>query len=214
MARGKRAAKSGGCPRAKWSRRGQWIRRRVLAWFAGGWRNHQPKRAEKPHSKSSDRKALDGPATRPMTPLAVENSVGKPAAPVAPNAGMGKRDWRTPIPHFVPVGPQGPAGTIVFGPCPKRPRLFSRVPFVLFVPSALLRAAPLAVSFCTVPEGRRTARPHQRAGRKVRTPKGAMPRNSDFVARYTRAARREACRRTVPQKIKPPAVRLTGSGQG
>jgi hypothetical protein len=24
---------------------------------------------------------LDGPATRPMTPLAVENSVGKPAAP-------------------------------------------------------------------------------------------------------------------------------------
>ena len=45
------------------------------------WRNHQSKRAEKPHSKSSARKTLDGPATRPMTPLAVENSVGKPAAP-------------------------------------------------------------------------------------------------------------------------------------
>src|ERR1700690_2335107 len=29
--------------------------------------------AEKPHSKSSGRKALDGPATRPKTPLAVEN---------------------------------------------------------------------------------------------------------------------------------------------
>ena len=54
---------------------------RVLAWFAGRWRNHQPKRAEKPHSKSSGRKALDGPAARPETPLAVENSVGKPAAP-------------------------------------------------------------------------------------------------------------------------------------
>jgi hypothetical protein len=53
--------------------------RRVLTWFAGRWRNHQPKRAEKPHSKSSARKTLDGPATRPMTPLAVENSVGKPA---------------------------------------------------------------------------------------------------------------------------------------
>lgn len=26
---------------------------RVLTWFAGRWRNHQPKRAEKPHSKSS-----------------------------------------------------------------------------------------------------------------------------------------------------------------
>jgi hypothetical protein len=38
------------------------------------------KRAEKPHSKFSDRKALDGPATRPITPLAVENSVGKLAA--------------------------------------------------------------------------------------------------------------------------------------
>jgi hypothetical protein len=29
-----------------------------------------------------DRKALDGPATRPNTPLAVENSVGKLAAPL------------------------------------------------------------------------------------------------------------------------------------
>ena len=56
-------------------------RRRVLTWFAGRWRNHQPKRAEKPHSKSARRKASDGPATRPITPLAVENGVGKPAAP-------------------------------------------------------------------------------------------------------------------------------------
>jgi len=52
--------------------------RRVLAWFAGRWRNHQPKRAEKPHSIIQFRKELDGPATRPITPLAVENSVGKP----------------------------------------------------------------------------------------------------------------------------------------
>ena len=52
-----------------------------MIWFAGRWRNHQPKRAEKPHSKFSDRKALDGPATRPKTPFAVENGVGKPAAP-------------------------------------------------------------------------------------------------------------------------------------
>ncbi len=52
-----------------------------MTWFAGRWRNHQPKRAEKPHSKSARRKAPDGPATRPKTPLAVENGVGKPAAP-------------------------------------------------------------------------------------------------------------------------------------
>ena len=38
-------------------------------------------RAEKPHSKFSGRKALNGPVTRPKTPLAVENGVGKPAAP-------------------------------------------------------------------------------------------------------------------------------------
>jgi hypothetical protein len=27
-----------------------WSRRRVLTWFASRWRNHQPKRAERPHS--------------------------------------------------------------------------------------------------------------------------------------------------------------------
>jgi len=58
------------------------ILRRVLTWFASRWRNHQFKRAEKPHSKFSARKTLDGPATRPITPLAVENGVGKLAAPV------------------------------------------------------------------------------------------------------------------------------------
>jgi hypothetical protein len=36
---------------------------------------------------------MDGPAMRPTTPLAVENSVGKPAANAAPNVGMGKRAW-------------------------------------------------------------------------------------------------------------------------
>ena len=93
------------------------IRRRVLTWFVSRWRNHQFKQAEKPHSKFSARKTLDGPATRPKTPLAVENSVGKLAAPPvgAPNASTGKRAWRTPIPHLVPVRPQGWAGTLCFG---------------------------------------------------------------------------------------------------
>jgi|GEM_PF-4829098 len=87
---------------------------RVLAWFAGRWRNHQSKRAEKPHSKSSGGNALDGPATRPVTPLAVENSVGKPAAHEAPNVGPGKRAWRTPIPHFGPrLGVKPRAGAFV-----------------------------------------------------------------------------------------------------
>jgi len=81
VAQGERAAKSGGWPGVRRSRREKRNRRCVLTWFAGRWRNHQPKRAEKPHSKFSDRKALDGPATRPKTPFAVENGVGKPAAP-------------------------------------------------------------------------------------------------------------------------------------
>jgi hypothetical protein len=87
-----------------------------LTWFAGWWRNHQPKRAEKPHSKSSGRKTLDGPATRPGTPLAVENGVGKPAAPEtgAPNAGAGKREWRTPIPHLSLLDRKVGQGLIVF----------------------------------------------------------------------------------------------------
>jgi hypothetical protein len=83
VAQGQRAAKNRGRPGAKWLRRGQRCRSRVLAWFANRCRNHHSKRAEKPHSKSSRRKTLDGPATRPKTPLAVENSVGKLAAPHA-----------------------------------------------------------------------------------------------------------------------------------
>jgi hypothetical protein len=54
------------------------------------------KQAEKPHSKFSGRKTLDGPAMRPETPLAVENGVGKLAAPKkAPNA-TGISEWRNP----------------------------------------------------------------------------------------------------------------------
>jgi hypothetical protein len=90
--------------------------RRVFIWFASWWRNHQLKQAEKPHSKFSVRKALDGPATRPKTPLAVENGVGKLTAPErgAPNVGMGKRAWRTPIPHLSLLDRKVGQGLIVF----------------------------------------------------------------------------------------------------
>ena len=91
--------------------------RRVFTWFAGRWRNHQSKRAEKPHSIIQRREALDGPATRPKTPLAVENGVGKLAAPAraAPNASPGKREWRTPIPHLSLLDRKVGQGLIVFG---------------------------------------------------------------------------------------------------
>jgi len=35
--------------------------RRVLTWFASRWRNHQPKRAEKPHSKFSPGNGVERP---------------------------------------------------------------------------------------------------------------------------------------------------------
>ena len=54
--------------------------------------------------QSASREATDGPAARPTTPLAVENSVGKPAAFGRPMSAMGKRVWRTPTPTLVPVG--------------------------------------------------------------------------------------------------------------
>src|SRR6266850_7237876 len=54
---------------------------------------------------------------RPRTPLAVENGVGKLAANWAPNVSTGKRAWRTPIPHFVPVRLQGRTGTFAFLAC-------------------------------------------------------------------------------------------------
>ena len=58
----------------------------------------------------------DGPATRPITPLAVENGVGKPAAPEkgAPNAGAGKRARRTPIPNLSLSDRKVGQGLIVF----------------------------------------------------------------------------------------------------
>jgi len=46
-----------------------------------GVRKRQPQRAQRPHSMIQRRKTLDGPAMRPATPLAVENGVGKLAAP-------------------------------------------------------------------------------------------------------------------------------------
>jgi hypothetical protein len=79
VAQGKRAAKNRCRPCAQWWRREENYRR-VFTWFAGRWRNHQSKRAEKPHSKSRGGNVRDGPATRPKTPFAMENSVGKPAA--------------------------------------------------------------------------------------------------------------------------------------
>ena len=93
------------------------IRRRVLTWFVSRWRNHQLKQAEKPHSKFSARKTLDGPATRPKTPLAVENSVGKLAAPrerCAPNSQRGKESLANSHPPICPCLTERSGGDFSF----------------------------------------------------------------------------------------------------
>ena len=80
MALGQRAARSSGRPGAKWSRRGE--ENIDVSWpgSQAGVATIGPSELKSLTQYSSDRKALDGPATRPVTPLAVENSVGKLAA--------------------------------------------------------------------------------------------------------------------------------------
>lgn len=87
-------------------------RKRVLAWFAGWWRNHPPKRAEKPHSTIP---APQGPgrpcyeADNSALPRGIASGSRQPS--VAPNAGTGKRAWRTPTPDWSLCGrktAQGP----------------------------------------------------------------------------------------------------------
>jgi hypothetical protein len=91
VASGERAVKSGGRPGANGGDAKE-NHRRVSTWFAGRWRNHQLKRAEKPHSKFSDRKALDGPATRPTVVTAMLKHKNK---------RLGSRGKKNPYHHAV-----------------------------------------------------------------------------------------------------------------
>ena len=72
----------------------------VLTWFAGRWRNHQPKRAEKPHSKANA--ARRWPALlrgrRLRLPWRIASGSRQPMRRLMP--ALGKRAWRTPIPDL------------------------------------------------------------------------------------------------------------------
>jgi hypothetical protein len=118
VALGKRTAKSSGRPGAKRSRR-ETSHRRVLTWLAGRWRNHQPKRAKKPHSIiQRSEKATGRPCYEAGNSACRgewRREAGSPVEAGAPNVSAGKRAWRTPIPKFVPVQPQGWAGTFCLG---------------------------------------------------------------------------------------------------
>jgi len=82
-------------------------RKCVLTWFACRCRKRQPKRAKRPHSKFSRRKALNGPAMRPQLRLLWRMASGSwQPREGAPNVSVGKRAWRTPSPQFASVQSQ------------------------------------------------------------------------------------------------------------
>jgi hypothetical protein len=81
VALGQRIAKSDGRPRANWLRRGSKVANVSWPGSQAGAANASPSEPRGLTQYFSDRKALDGPAMRPNTPLAVENGVGKLAAP-------------------------------------------------------------------------------------------------------------------------------------
>jgi hypothetical protein len=92
VARGQRAAIRGGRPRAKGSRREAEVTGVSWPGSQAGGATISPSELRGLTREFSDRKALDGPAMRPVTPLAVGNGVGKVAAKWAPNAAKWERE--------------------------------------------------------------------------------------------------------------------------
>ncbi len=93
--------------------------RRVLTWFAGRWRNHQSKRAEKPHSKFSVARhwtaLLRGRKLRLPWRIA-SGSRQPPARAMRLMSAREREHGELPSPTFVPVGAASAelAGTFVF----------------------------------------------------------------------------------------------------
>jgi len=112
VALGQRAARSSGRPGAKWSRRGR--EDADVSWpgSQAGGATTSPSELKSLTRQASDREGLAGPATRPITPLAVENGVGNPAALERRRLmPVGKERVANSHPPFVPVRPKGRAGT-------------------------------------------------------------------------------------------------------
>lgn len=63
--------------------------------------------------QSVARKDADGPAARPTTPLAVENSVGEPAARRRPTSAHGKESVASSHPRFGPGGSKESPGPLL-----------------------------------------------------------------------------------------------------
>src|SRR5205809_683082 len=92
----------------------------VLTWFASRrpWRNHQSKRAEKPHSKlrGTTTRMLNGlqQGRRLRLPWPIASGSWQPRPGVAPNVSMAQRSWLFPYTTLFRSQPQGWAGTVCF----------------------------------------------------------------------------------------------------
>jgi hypothetical protein len=118
VALGQRIAKSDGRPSAKRLRRG--VRVANVSWpgSQAGAANASPSELRGLTRYFSDRKALNGPAMRPQTPLAVENGVGKLAAPqrVRLMSARERESGDLPAPNLPPFGRKAGRGLFVFLP--------------------------------------------------------------------------------------------------
>ena len=114
MVPGQRIVKSDGRPGAKWSRRGSTDHKRVLTWFV----SRRPQTPAEASLEASLEIQCPQGAERPC--YEADNSACRgewrreAGSQCAPNVSTGKRAWRTPIPQFAPVLPQGGAGTFCF----------------------------------------------------------------------------------------------------
>jgi len=112
--------------------------RRVLTWFASRWRNHQPKRAEKPHSKFNAARRWTALLRGRRLRLSRRMASGSRQPPRGERQ-MSARErecGELPSPKFVLVQSQGWTGTFCFH---NRPR--PALPFLIFTTLLLLIAS-------------------------------------------------------------------------
>ena len=126
MAPGQRTVTNGGRPGANGKDAELQITNVSSPGSQAGVRKRQPKRAERPHSKFSRRKALNGPAMRPETPPAPENGVGKLAAKARRMSAWERERGELPSPNLSPLDRKVRRGLFGFG---KRARRISWLRF-------------------------------------------------------------------------------------
>lgn len=109
------------CPVVKTRKRN---RRRVLTWFAGRWRSHQPKRAEKPHSKFNLARGWTAlPRGRRLRlPRRMASGSRQPPRGERQMSAREREPGELPPPDLSPSGRKAGRGLFVFLPVAGSPR--------------------------------------------------------------------------------------------